>query len=173
MLIRSLTLATMMAITGPLLAAENLGPLPQDAGKSRPLIVITRDSSDPVLVNLKNDLEVPANKQGFDERKLVLYTVIGLTGQRDGKNLEQPETMALIRSLKMGVGTKVILVGKDGEKKLEQPGVVDLKALFSTIDALPQSEKDFAPPAPPEPAAPAGKPGKHAKPAAASKPLDD
>lgn len=174
MLIRSLTLATLMVICGPLLAAENPGPLPQDVGKSRPLIVITRDSVDPVLVNLKKDLEDPANKKGFEERQLVLYTVIGLIGQRDGKNLEQPETMALLRSLKKDMNIKVILVGKDGKRKLEQPGEVDLKSLFSTIDALPQSEKDFAPAAAPEPAAPAaGKSGKHAKPAAASKQLDD
>lgn len=40
MLIRSLTLATLMAFTGPLLAADDLNPLKQDLGKSRPLVVV-------------------------------------------------------------------------------------------------------------------------------------
>ena len=47
MLIRSLTLATLMAFTGPLLAADNRGPLEQDLGKFRPLIVIAPSSIDP------------------------------------------------------------------------------------------------------------------------------
>jgi hypothetical protein len=53
-----------------------------------------------------------------------LYTVLNLMGQRDGKDLGPQDTAALIRSLKLGAGakTKVILVGKDGEKKLEQSG---------------------------------------------------
>ena len=50
---------------------------------------------------------------------MVLYTVLNMMGQRDGKDLGPQDTVALIRSLKLGAGakTKVILVGKDGEKK--------------------------------------------------------
>ncbi len=53
---------------------------------------------------------------------MVLYTVINTMGQRDGKDLDPQTTMALIRSLKLGAGakSKIILVGKDGEKKLEK-----------------------------------------------------
>jgi hypothetical protein len=92
--------------------------------------------------------------------------------------------MALIRSLKLGAGAlpKVILIGKDGEKKLESSGdeskSVDLKKIFDTIDALPAAEKEatapavVAPPAEAEPVngakgtkgAKAGKAGKPAKP---------
>jgi hypothetical protein len=89
--------------------------------------------------------------------------------------------MALIRSLKLGAGaqTKIILVGKDGEKKLEHSGAIELKELFDTVDKLPAAEKEATPPAPP-PApevAPAkdtkgAKPGKTTKPTAV-KPLDD
>ncbi|NMZ71456.1 DUF4174 domain-containing protein, partial [Pseudomonas peli] len=56
MLVRSLTLATLMAFTGPLLAADNRGPLEQDQGKFRPLIVIAPSSIDPTQVQLKKDL---------------------------------------------------------------------------------------------------------------------
>lgn len=74
---------------------------------------------------------------------MVLYTVINTIGQRDGKDLDPQSTMALIRSLKLGAGaqTKVILVGKDGEKKLEHSGAIELKEVFSTIDQLPAAER--------------------------------
>ncbi|MCO7612728.1 DUF4174 domain-containing protein [Pseudomonas chlororaphis] len=178
MFIRSLTLATLLAVAGPILAADNDGPLTQDLGKSRPLIVIAPSTVDPTLVSLKKSLDEPANRQAFNERNMVLYTVINTIGQRDGKDIDPQSTMALIRSLKLGAGaqTKVILVGKDGEKKLEHSGAIELKEVFSAVDQLPAAEKQAAAPAPaPEPEAkPASaKAGKAAKPAAAPKALDD
>jgi hypothetical protein len=189
MLIRSLTLATLMAFTGPLLAADDLNPLKQDLGKSRPLVVVELDSGNPTLATLKKQLEEPANKQSFEERSMVLYTVsfgsIGAEGEKfakeakDNKKLAPPETNALIRALKLGAGsgTKVILVGKDGEKKLEKtvpPDTLNLADFFSAIDQMPQAEKELAAPAEPEPAAPkAAKPGKAVKQAPASQQLDD
>ena len=182
MLIRSLTLATLLAVAGPLFAADNDTPLAQERGKSRPLIVIAPSSIDPTLVNLKKSLDDPATKKAFQDRNMVLYTVVQLMGQRDGKDLDAQTTMALIRELKLGVSgeTKVILVGKDGEKKVEKtvpPDTLDLAAFFSAIDQMPMAEKQTAAPAEPEPAAApaakpgakAGKPGKHAAP----QPLDD
>ena len=74
----------------------------------------------------------------------------------------------------------MILIGKDGEKKLENrpPDSLDLKEFFSAIDQMPQAEKELAAPAEPEPvpvapAAPA-KGSKPAKPGSkAPKPLED
>lgn len=182
MLIRSLTFATLLAIAGPLFAADGDSPLAADKGKSRPLIVIAPSSVDPAWVSLKKALEEPAGKQGFSERNLVLYTVLNTMGQRDGKDLDPQSTMALIRSLKLGAGaqTKIILVGKDGEKKLEHSGAIELKDIFDTVDKLPPAEKEAAAPAPtPAPeAAPAqegkgAKAGKTGKPVTAPKPLED
>ncbi|SFH39631.1 DUF4174 domain-containing protein [Pseudomonas sp. NFACC45] len=182
MLIRSLTFATLLAIAGPLFAADGDSPLAADKGKSRPLIVIAPSTVDPAWVGLKKALEEPAGKQGFSERNLVLYTVLNTMGQRDGKDLDPQSTMALIRSLKLGAGaqTKIILVGKDGEKKLEHSGAIELKDIFDTVDKLPPAEKEAAAPAPtPAPeAAPAqegkgGKAGKTGKPVTAPKPLED
>ena len=127
MLIRSLTLATLMAFTGPLLAADDINPLKQDLGKARPLVVVELDSGNDTLATLKKQLDEPATKQSFEERSMVFYTVkfgsIGAEGEKfakdpkDSKKLTPPETNALIRALKLGAGsgTKVILVGKDGE----------------------------------------------------------
>ncbi|MBD0702325.1 MULTISPECIES: DUF4174 domain-containing protein [unclassified Pseudomonas] len=182
MFIRSLTFATLLAIAGPLFAADGDSPLAADKGKSRPLIVIAPSTVDPAWVSLKKALEEPAGKQGFSERNLVLYTVLNTMGQRDGKDLDPQSTMALIRSLRLGAGaqTKIILVGKDGEKKLEHSGAIELKDIFDTVDKLPPAEKEAAAPAPtPAPeAAPAqegkgAKAGKTGKPVTAPKPLED
>ncbi|AUM69357.1 DUF4174 domain-containing protein [Pseudomonas fluorescens] len=182
MLIRSLTFATLLAIASPLFAADGDSPLLADAGKSRPLVVIASSSVDPAWVSLKKALDEPAGKQGFAERNMVLYTVLNTIGQRDGKDLDPQSTMALIRSLRLGAGAqpKIILVGKDGEKKLEHSGAIELKDLFDTVDKLPAAEKEATPPAPPPAPEPApakdtkgAKPGKVAKPSAPPKPLDD
>ncbi|EIK67238.1 hypothetical protein PseBG33_2003 [Pseudomonas synxantha BG33R] len=190
MLIRSLTLATLMAFTGPLLAADD-NPLKQELGKTRPLVVVELDAGNPTLATLKKQLEEAATKQSFEERSMVFYTVkfgsIGAEGEKfakdpkDSKKLTPPETNALIRALKLGVGsgTKVILIGKDGEKKVEKtvpPDTLDLKEFFSTIDQMPMAEKEAAAPVVPEPAPAPGKnatkAGKATKPAAPQQ-LDD
>ena len=182
MLIRSLTLTTLLAFTGPLLAADGDSPLDMDKGRSRPLIVIAPSTVDPAWVSLKKSLDEPANRKEFTDRNMVLYTVLNLMGQREGKDLGPQDTAALIRSLKLGAGakTKVILVGKDGEKKLEQSDAVDLKAIFSAVDQLPPTEKEATvPTAPPvTEAAPANgtkatKPAKPAKPAKPPEMPDD
>ena len=92
---------------------------------------------------------------------------------KDNKKLAPPETNALIRALKLGAGsgTKVILVGKDGEKKVEKtvpPDTLNVSEFFSAIDQMPMAEKEAAAVAEPEPVAPA--PGKNAKPAKPAKP---
>ena len=182
MLIRSLTLATLLAISGPLFAADGDSPLVAEVGKARPFIVIAPSTVDPAWVSLKKALDEPGGKQGFSQRNMVLYTVLNTMGQRDGKELDPQSTMALIRSLKLGASaqTKFILVGKDGEKKLEHSGAIELKDVFDAVDKLPAAEKEAVAPTPPpapEPAAAkdakGGKPGKAAKPPAAPQPLDD
>ncbi|MGE8144589.1 DUF4174 domain-containing protein [Pseudomonas frederiksbergensis] len=186
MLIRSLTLTTLLAFAGPLFAADSDSPLAADMGRARPLIVITSSTIDPVWLGLKKSLEDPANKQGVAQRNIKVYSVLNMSGQLDGKDMGQQDTMALIRSLKLGAGAlpKVILLGKDGEKKLESSGdeskAVDLKKIFDTIDTM-QPEKEIAAPTPPpvaaEPAATKGakgtKPGKPAKPAKPAEQPDD
>lgn len=177
MFIRSLTIATLLVSAGPLLAADSDSPLNQDRGKARPVIVIAPSTLDPTLVSLKKALKEPDNQKAFTERNMVLYTVVNTIGERDGKSLDAQATMALIRDLKLGAstGTKVILVGKDGEKKLDQLGPIGVKDLFITVDQLPAEEKTAAAPVivAPVPEAKTGseKAGKPAK--GAPKTLDD
>ncbi|WP_455924025.1 DUF4174 domain-containing protein [Pseudomonas putida] len=147
MLIRSLALAALVAVAGPVLAADSDSPLAQEQGKARPLIIIARSSVDPTLVHLKDALKEPANQQAFAQRNLVLYTVVNTIGQRDGKNMDPQATMALIRGLSLGAGElpKTILVGKDGTKKLEKSGPVELKEIFDTVDAMPMAAMNATP----------------------------
>ena len=178
MFIRLLILATVL-VAGTVQAVEVPNPLEQDRGKLRPLVIVARADADPTLVNLKKALEEPANKQAFEQRNMVLYTIVGITGKRDGKDLEPQSTMSLIRGLKPGMiidKAKVILIGKDGEKKVETAGDVDLAELYKTIDALPAAEKETQAPVavePPAKGAAAGKSAKPAKPAKAVQALDD
>lgn len=178
MFIRLLILASVL-VAGTVQAVEVPNPLELDRGKFRPLVIVARADADPTLVNLRKALEEPANKQAFEQRNMVLYTIVGITGKRDGKDLEPQSTMSLIRGLKPGMiidKAKVILIGKDGEKKVETVGDVDLAELFKTIDALPVAEQQTQAPVavePPAKGAAAGKSVKSAKPAKAVQALDD
>ena len=176
MFIRSLLLVGLFVTSGAH-AAEVPSPLEQDIGKSRPLIVVARTDADPTLVSLKKALDEPANRQAFNERNMVLYTIVGIVGKRDGKDLDPQSTMSLIRGLKPGMiidDAKVILIGKDGEKKIEKVGAVAPAELFKTIDELPQQEKDISPAVTEESkTVPAGKASKAVKAVKAVKPLED
>lgn len=185
MLVRSLTLATLLAVTGPLFAADSDAPLAKEQGKARPLVIIAPSSADPTLRGLNEALKDPATQAAFKERGLVLYSVANMMGKREDKNLEQQTTMALIRELKLGAskGTKVILVGKDGERHMlkddDSGEKIDPQIILKAVDDLPASEKAITAPEPvaaaatPEPKAKESKPAKPAKPAAPPKPLED
>lgn len=181
MLVRTLTLAALFTIAGPLSAADSDAPLAKEMGKSRPLVVIAPSSADPTLRGLNEALKNPATQAGFAERNLVLFSVAGMVGKREDKSLEQQATMALIRELKLGAskGTKVILVGKDGERHVlkddEKGETLAPEVIFKAVDELPASEKTVAAPEPvaaAEPSEPqkSSKPVKPAKPAGPPKP---
>jgi len=173
MLIRSMILASVL-VTGIAHAVEVPNPLDQERAKARPLVIVARTERDPTLFTLKKSLEDPAKKKAFDERNMVLYTIVGITGQRDGKDLEPQSTMSLIRGLKPGMiidKAKVFLIGKDGEIKYKSEGEADLDTLFKTVDALPPAEKTLQAQAQPEPAGTPGTPNKSGKPAKPAKPV--
>jgi hypothetical protein len=160
MLIRSLTLATLLAIFAGPVFADNSDPKPLDQ-------------------DLYKALEDPATKAAFQERNLVLYSIAGMMGKREGKDLDQQTTMALIRQFRFSaadtVVTPVVLVGKDGvQHRITHTGTLEPKAIFDAVDALPAEEKAIVAPTVAEQkqagAAPA-KDGKPAKPAKPVKPL--
>lgn len=157
MFLRSFSVALMVALSGPVLADNDDSPLSADRGQARPVIVIANSAADPALVKLQAALKEPANQAAFKERNMVLYTVVNTLGKREGKDLDPQSTMALIRALKLGASAqaKVILLGKDGEKKLEHAGPIEPQQLFSAVDQLPASEKELSKPVDPNQPAPA------------------
>lgn len=187
MRIRSLMLATgLMVGTATAWAVDSDAPLAKEQGKARPLVVIARSTADPVLRGLNAALEDPATRTGFNERQLVMYSVAGMVGKRDDKNLEQQTTMALIRELQLGAsaGTKVILIGKDGVRHplaTTDDAPIDMQAVFKAADALPADEQAIKAAAPvseasseaPASKAKAGKPTKSNKPSTPPQPLTD
>lgn len=161
--IRTLALIALFAAS-PLYAADSDSPLAQDRGKARPLLVYSKTGTDQPLVDEGKALQDP----GLKQRDVVVYKVVGLAGERNGKPLDTQATMALIRELNLGAGTqaKLVLVGKDGEKKLESTTPLKLDEVFATIDQMPMAEKEAAAAAPAPAPAPVengkakGKPGK-------------
>lgn len=146
--IRSLTLATLLLVAAPVFAADSDTPLAQERGKTRPLLIIAPKAFGPSQVQLRNSLDEPANREAFAQRNMVLYTVEGLSGKRNDKALDPQATMALIRHFNpgAGAGNRVILVGKDGEVKINKESV-EPKEIFATIDQMPMREKEAATPA--------------------------
>jgi hypothetical protein len=142
-MLKTCILGGLIATAAGAMAAESDNPLAQERWKTRPLIVIATSAGDPVFKQLTSSLEEPRNREAFIERDMVLYTVIGDRGQRNGVPLSQDQTQALISALDErpeGEAT-VILVGKDGGKKIVQQGQIDPAAIFATIDKMPMRQR--------------------------------
>jgi len=135
--------ATLLLLALPLLANASENPLEAERWKSRPLIVLAASADDPLLARVQAALQEPANREAFVERDMVLYTVIGQQGQRNGQPLEAIASKRLLLALDAGnARPQVILVGKDGGKKIQQGADADLQAIFRTIDRMPMRQNE-------------------------------
>ncbi|WP_070886070.1 DUF4174 domain-containing protein [Pseudomonas argentinensis] len=135
--------ATLLLTALPLLAQAGEDPLQAERWKTRPLIVLAASADDPLLARVQAALREPANREAFVERDMVLYTVIGQQGQRNEQPLEAIATKRLLLALDAGKARpQVILVGKDGGKKIQQGADADLQAIFQTIDRMPMRQNE-------------------------------
>jgi hypothetical protein len=136
-------LIVLVILAGAGMAAERNNPLLQEQWKTRPLIVLASSTSDRVLNQLVTALQAPRNREAFIEREMVLYTVVGNQGQRNGQSLTPAQTMALVQALDVRLQgqTTIVLVGKDGGKKIVQQGYVDPADIFATIDKMPMRQR--------------------------------
>lgn len=133
-------LAVLLGLTGgQAMAGETANPLEIERWQNRPLIVVAPEAGDPTLRHFQQDLLVPANREAFVERDMVLYTVVGGVGKRNGQAMDPAATQALLNELGVdGQGpTRLLLVGKDGGTKIDQRAPLDPKAIFATIDRMP------------------------------------
>jgi hypothetical protein len=142
------SLMTPLALLLAMAASEALAdtpssPLENERWRSRPLIVVAPDATDGTWQRFQRDLAVPANREAFVEREMVLYTVVAGVGQRNGQALDPQATSALLSHLGVAPGgpTRLLLVGKDGGTKVDQHAPLDARAIFATIDKMPMRQK--------------------------------
>lgn len=137
------TLLSVLLAALPVLAQAADDPLQAERWKTRPLIVLAASADDPLLARVQRALQEPANREAFVERDMVLYTVVGQQGSRNDQPLDGIATKRLLLALDAGTSRpQVILVGKDGGKKVQEGADADLQAIFSTIDRMPMRQSE-------------------------------
>ncbi|WP_456268610.1 DUF4174 domain-containing protein [Kushneria sp. AK178] len=112
-------------------------PLLADKWQSRPLILVTPSADNSDYERMRGIVET--QRDAFNDREMVLYTVEEGTGMKEDQALTEAETGALLHALGLSAQGPLttVLVGKDGGKKVEQQGFVDPRQLFDTIDNMP------------------------------------
>lgn len=129
------------ALTGGSAQAGDINPaanpLLADKWQSRPLIMVTPSADNSDYERMRGIIET--QRDAFNDRDMVLYTVENGDGMKNGQALTEAETDALLHSLDLSAQGPLttVLVGKDGGKKVEQQGFVDPRQLFDTIDNMP------------------------------------
>ncbi len=141
-LLWSLCLAMMLLVTHAAAAENPANPLVTDRGLFRPLIIVAPNAADPELRRMQERLG--ARQAAFEEREMLLYTVAGDYGERAGKPMTDAEIRALLEAL--GIDSQgpmtVILVGKDGGKKMQLEGYVSPQQVFDIIDRMPMRQRE-------------------------------
>ncbi len=112
-------------------------PLLADKGQSRPLVMVTPSADNHDYERMRGIVET--QRDAFNDRDMVLYTVEGGAGMKEGQSLTEAETGALLSSLGLNARAPLttVLIGKDGGKKVQQEGFVDPRQLFDTVDNMP------------------------------------
>lgn len=124
-------------------APSSVNPLDAERWKTRPLVVVVATADDPMLSGVRNDLSSTALRAAFDEREMVLYTVVGAELRRNDTLLPAGQATALLKALSLSADgpAKAVLVGKDGGVKLRQQGRVDFKEILPLIDSMPMRRR--------------------------------
>ncbi len=138
------TMAALLALgsTAPAAAQDIANPLDAERWKTRPVVVVVPQESDPLLTNLRTTLQQTAAREAFREREMVLYTVVAGSGRRNGEALSAAQTSAMLAALGLHPdgSTAFVLVGKDGGVKLREGASVNLQAVFDEIDRMPMRQ---------------------------------
>ena len=136
--------ATLLAGASLVASATDANPLAAEQWRTRPLVVVVPSAQHPLLTGLQAQLRQAKGRDAFQEREMVLFTVIGGKGRRDGQPLSADQTRGLLHAvhLKAGSPAAVLLIGKDGGIKLtEQGDHIALASLFALIDTMPMRQR--------------------------------
>jgi len=125
-------------------AAADGNPLHAERWQTRPLVVVSPTTDHPLLQDLRAQLRVAATRREFEEREMVLFTVVAGQGQRAGAPLSTVQTRHLLGALgtEADSSAQVFLIGKDGGIKLRVGGEhISLPEVFSLIDSMPMRRR--------------------------------
>jgi hypothetical protein len=84
--------------------------------------------------------ELDGHAEGFKERDLKIFHLF----TDDEQQVNQKKTQALYTEYEVAQGEfTVILIGKDGTEKLRTSELLEVKKLFSVIDAMPMRQREM------------------------------
>ena len=136
--------ATLLAGASLWAGATDANPLVAEQWRTRPLVVVAPSAQHPLPAGLQAQLLQARVRDAFQERDMVLFTVIGGEGRRDGQLLTAEQTGGLLQALNLTASTpaSVFLIGKDGGIKLTERGDhIALAAVFALIDTMPMRQR--------------------------------
>ncbi|MCG7600610.1 DUF4174 domain-containing protein [Halomonas sp. McH1-25] len=137
------TLTIGLPSSGHALAADNpANPLVTDRGLFRPLILVTPSLDNADYHRIRMQLQ--AQRDAFEQRKMVLYSIEAGNGHRAGRPMTPYETQAVLEAMDVSPDgpLTVILVGMDGGKKMQLEGFVPPRQVFDIIDNMPIRRSD-------------------------------
>jgi hypothetical protein len=136
--------ATLLAGASFVAGATDANPLVAEQWRTRPLLVVAPSAQHPLITSVQAQLRQAEWRDAFQERDMVLFTVIGGEGRRDGQPLSEDQTRGLLQAVKLKAGSSaaVFLIGKDGGiKRTEYADHVALVSLFALIDTMPMRQR--------------------------------
>ncbi len=93
--------ATLLTGASLLAGATDANPLVAEQWRTRPLVVVAPSAQHPLLTGLQAQLRQAKWRDAFQEREMVLFTVIGGEGRRGGQPLSADETAGLLQALNL------------------------------------------------------------------------
>ena len=136
--------ATLLAGASLWVGATEANPLLAEQWRTRPLVVVAPSARHLLLTGLQAQLRQASVRSAFQERDMVLFTVIGGQGRRDGQPLSAEQTGGLLQALNLTASSPAtaLLIGKDGSTKLtEQGDHLALASVFALIDTMPMRQR--------------------------------
>ncbi len=126
-------------LTTPGVAAPN--PLAAERDRTRPLVVVAPNASDPAFVTLTRAL---ANSHAaLSERQIVVFTVVDGYGERAGQPIGPAASSALLAALGLQASgpATALLIGKDGGVKLK--GRLSVENIIAAVDQMPMRRQEM------------------------------
>jgi len=140
--IRAIVLSVLAGTSWAACAAD-ANPLAGERWRTRPLVLVVPAAEDPMLLGLQAELRRERARAGFQEREMVLFTVIAGQGRREGQGLSAGQTRSLLDAVGAAPDgpAAAFLIGKDGGVKLAERGSLSLDAVFALIDGMPMRRR--------------------------------